>query len=110
MIHTKECDTYIARTKEEIEKYVKKWPNYCSSCHGAGGFYSPGSYWQPPDFDICDNCVGKGKCPRCGAESFVSEDSDIQICSSCQFDLNKDQGMPENGECTCWVDEDVDPQ
>lgn len=99
MTHTKECDKYVNEARKEVEAYISMWPNYCNNCSGSGGFYYPGSYWQPPDFEPCDECVGKGKCPRCGAESFT--DDSFNVCSSCQFSLTDGIGMPSRGECIC---------
>lgn len=100
MIHTKECDEYIIKARKEVEEYVAKWPDYCNNCYGAGGFSHAGSYWVPPDFESCTECIGKGKCPRCGAETFT--DDETIICSSCQFSLNDGPWMPSGGECICW--------
>lgn len=109
MTHTKECNEYIEKCNKSVEDYKQKWPNYCKSCYGAGGSYFPGSYYSPPDFNECEDCIDKGKCPRCGAETFKlierenqATDDIPQICSSCQFDLTTNSCMPEDGECICW--------
>lgn len=40
------------------------WPRACPRCNGAGGWYTPGTYDNPPEYDPCI-CTMTGKCPRC---------------------------------------------
>jgi hypothetical protein len=61
MIHSIECE-------QQHKKWDEMYPNRCKICNGAGGQSYPGTYWEPPDYIECDECIGQGKCPLCGAE------------------------------------------
>lgn len=57
------------------DEYIARYPGYCRACDGWGGdFYDyspapgPGSIQMA---DPCPHCVEKGRCPRCGAQSYA---------------------------------------
>ncbi len=114
--HTQACIDSQAETKTKRENYAKEWPNHCTDCEGWGGHsssYDPspagvslggGSYQE---FDPCETCYCKGKCPRCGALMADGQelfDKDTP-CLSCDFTEGTD-GMPAVTECGCWYAEE----
>src|SRR5205814_337296 len=58
----------------------------------SGQFYSPGSRWEPPLYDVCSACLEGGKCPRCGslktstAGTVVGYEQDFLHCLACGWD------------------------
>lgn len=80
-------------------QWLEQWPNHCPNCEGWGGRSSPGTYWEPPDFDICP-CFDDGKCPRCGKEGWPGEDFDEEApCEFCGWEPLNADGAPEE-----WYD------
>lgn len=102
-MHSPVCDAAAEKVKAAQAEYDAKWPNHCKNCNARGGFDLPGSHWDPPDFDVCAECVCSGKCPRCGASTF--SDDEVSICSGCGFDTMNPDRRPENYEC--WGCEDL---
>ena len=51
MRHSNKC---VAWTKEFTDKY----PNYCRSCGGWGGFAEYNYPNELDGFEICDDCIG----------------------------------------------------
>lgn len=110
--HTQACIDSQAETNAKRAAYAAQWPNHCPDCEGWGGHsssYDPspagvslggGSYQE---FDPCETCYCKGKCPRCGALMADGQelfDHDTP-CLSCGFTEGTD-GMPVVTECGCW--------
>ena len=98
MNHSEEC---MKRARE----FEKKYPNYCRTCGGWGGFlvpgvrtFSNGDPGYPDEFEDCQDCVCQFKCPLCEKE-FPEEnmDDDILPCGHEQYP----EGIPE---CYCWVE------
>ncbi len=71
---------------EEIEREP------CPRCKGAGGFQSPGSYWDPPEWSECEACEGMGgswSCENCGYEWQVEpSDKEVQRGLEAQYDYD----------------------
>lgn len=57
------------------QEYLDKYPGYCRACDGWGSDvydYSPApGPGTIPMTDPCPHCVEKGRCPRCGAQSYA---------------------------------------
>jgi hypothetical protein len=112
MKHTKYCKENFRKFEEFRKQWIKKWPNYCQKCGGWGGFegyqsvpYGMGSTSMPV-FDTCDECIERGKCPRCGKYTFKQDDR--ELCRNCGFDIaggKNSEGIPDEPECMCWLDE-----
>lgn len=92
------------------QAYETKWPKFCRPCGGAGSWYSPGNYHNPPDGGACDKCVEKGVCPRCaGPLDFVeTKHEDWSKCPACGWDEKaaiddpaKFDACPD-ASCYCW--------
>ncbi len=64
--HTEICKKITKKQAEEYKTYIETYPNYCKTCQGSGGLLEIGSYWQPDNWEPCDDCVGQGRCPQCG--------------------------------------------
>lgn len=92
--HTRACAEQTAEeffTAMELHAaqraYDAAYPSSCRACNGEGAFYFPGVYMyrdgsgEPPSTDICEDCVGKGRCPRCGAQH--DEDWEGDVCATC---------------------------
>lgn len=83
----KKCDEHNA-------EWVKKWPNYCKTCKGWGGFgytqsHGPGLNEQM--FDVCDAPEKSETCHRCGQDGL---DADANgPCKHCGW--NFDDGLQE---------------
>jgi hypothetical protein len=120
MTHTPECVQGQAQREAAAKAYRDAYPNHCPTCRGWGYFTSRGdmvpygSTWVPlPDMrEPCGECLGRGRCPRCGEESMVLEDEgdpgteDGGPCYTCGWD--QDKGEPEPWECSCdWEDVEV---
>lgn len=77
----KEADTY-ARWMREYQAFRRAWPHACETCGASGMVHDAGDFYQPPMDEPCDDCIGKGKCPRCGAIIFGEDDegTDCPIC------------------------------
>ncbi len=88
-VHSIEC--------EELQKeWDTKYPHHCKKCNGAGGFVYPGTYWEPPDYDECSECVGQLKCPLCGADIPEDWDFDNKI-----LPCGHKYDNPEAPSCIC---------
>jgi len=87
-------DAWAKEIDEANKGWKILWPNHCTKCEGAGGFYDPGHREQPPDFDIC-TCVEAGKCPRCAAQTLPEEEE--VPCSVCGWNWGKgkDDAAPQ---------------
>ena len=73
VVHSDAC---CAR-QDAARRWQEDWPQFCRSCYGLGGHWDGGSYWQPPDYDYCETCLGQNVCPRCGTgAAFTVEDSE----------------------------------
>ena len=117
MKHTASCQ----KQKQLAEEYEKQWPNYCKKCHGTGEVswqenQSPlgsGCYWPETFTDFCEDCIGKGICPRCGKKSLElvvifdlddlwKDDSwrDTVKCPNCNWAFNSADAPV--WECYCW--------
>ena len=114
-IHSEECKKYQAAREASRAEWAGRWPRYCRTCEGWGGFassYDPSpsgvalSSGSLPDWDECEACTAKGICGRCGAPNPVDEETlEVSPCSSCGW--NTDDGMPEHdGDCGCWYEEE----
>ena len=115
--HTKECKRLNKQARKQTIAYDNQYPNHCHTCNGYGGFwsrYDPSpsgvslSSGSMEEFDVCPDCVKKGKCPRCGQVLVPKENGDIpDTCSHCQFDFNKPIGRPQDYVgCDCDIDEE----
>lgn len=90
---------YIDYIKSEYEaedkimdraEYEKTYPNYCKSCEGWGRFKKQD---RPPYISDCDDCIKKGRCPRCGGASL----NNLFNCTKCGWDNDdNDRGLPES--------------
>lgn len=108
--HDEECIRDFERGLPRAKAYEQQWPHYCRQCDGWGGKPYGGSYWEPPDFDDCPNCMEKGICPRCGGSIATEEDPDDikEQCGHCGWDgQHVDDGHPGLPGCWCNVQEDI---
>ena len=57
------------------------------------------------EFDPCETCYCKGKCPRCGGLMALGQDllEEETPCAWCGF-IEGAEGMPPVYECSCWYD------
>jgi hypothetical protein len=98
----------VALTSEQVapltpEEWIARWPNYCQKCDGYGMTswtefvpYGMGSAGMPMS-EPCE-CVGDGKCPRCGQLGLTSEDRGGEETGNgpCRFcEWNYDDGLPQ---------------
>jgi len=94
-------------------EWITKWPHYCRTCEAAGALYwtehHDFGYPGEPMQDICDECIGQDKCPRCGQRTFILNDDDEcpEICSACGWDVNKPDTLPPVEENLDWIKEDA---
>ena len=77
--------SFLNEVKEEGNEMI------CKTCGGSGLItyqenQSPlgsGEYWPMTMTDECPDCIGKGKCPRCGYyNDFENQDSPLK-CTHC---------------------------
>lgn len=95
-IHTQEClEAQAARKAWEA-----RYPNYCKECLGNGGFYDPGTYWDPPDFGPCSSCWEQNICPRCGHAEAFEPDAFTPPCLYCGW-YDSPESSPPAAECIC---------
>lgn len=75
----------------KLAEAKKQYPGACESCGGTGMHYIAGSYDCPPDSDACSDCLGEGRCPRCGKNIETSERDlcDYYKCE-CGYDEQND--------------------
>ena len=116
MTHTKQCSQRQEAHKASLTEYLEAWPDYCRTCNGAGQFETHDSvdYGSTtvdlPGQEPCEECSGKGVCPRCGKE--IPEDHEFWMvgdpCPHCEFAWGREAGdlLPEY-ECDCWPTEEV---
>jgi len=75
-VHTPDC---LAAQKAAAE-YRARFPKYCKSCQGWGGYIIPGVWrtWNgdgtPDEYTVCPDCEGQDLCPRCGAKRVFHEE------------------------------------
>lgn len=94
--HTPECKRTQAIQTETLKEWRERWPGYCGHCSGWGQFSYPATYEDPGGADPCDDCVGSGKCGRCGTTGLPEEGP----CSKCGW--NYDDGLPQIDDwCDC---------
>lgn len=109
--HSPECIERDAKLKKLHEDWVSRWPNYCKSCDGAGSWTDYENLGDGlggmPVTNFCDDCVGIGKCSRCGTG--LDPESDDGPCSFCSW--NYDDFCPPqylDGPCECWEQSDIE--
>lgn len=132
--HTQACLESQVAINAKREAYKAQWPDHCPDCEGWGGHTS--SFDPSPDgvslgsgsyqeFDPCETCYCKGKCPRCGSQmadgqevyflgqflAFPGDSLTMLLfnedtpCPSCGFTEGTD-GMQPLTECGCWYAEE----
>lgn len=88
--------------------YRELYPLHCKTCHGQG--VQIGIDWVPMPFGVgncametpepCGDCLGEGKCPRCGREIATDDDAEYtkfnawydaeEPCPHCGWNWGKD--------------------
>jgi len=110
--HLESCVRTAIRVRQEREEYEETYPMYCESCEGWGGivevddpaFTLPSDIGDDSvDIDPCEDCIGKGLCPRCLNQYDPDEDEE---CSFCGFVLGTTEGMPYPHFCHCGESDD----
>jgi len=103
--------------EQAMNAYVAQWTNYCQHCQGAGVLtwqenqapLGSGHTWLETLSEPCDNCVGAGRCPRCGGAAPASwDDGGEEPCPNCGWNWCKVAGdCKPDAECYCheWTDE-----
>ncbi len=103
--------------EQAMNAYVAQWTNYCQHCQGAGVLtwqenqapLGSGHTWLETLSEPCDNCVGAGRCPRCGGAAPASwDDGGEEPCPHCGWNWCKVAGdCKPDAECYCyeWTDE-----
>jgi hypothetical protein len=110
-VHTEECGERTAIAEQLIAEYKASWPKYCQHCGGLGVVtyqenqapIGSGMVWNEETAEVCDECIGKGMCPRCG--EYISEPwcvNQMERCPKCGFLPSEDGGIPSQYECNCW--------
>jgi len=123
MEHTPECEQAQKQREAEIELWEANWPNACKECGGLGGsshVERVGPYLQDC-WDDCGECVGDGKCPRCGTELFADAGKNwnkifgdwidsMKPCPICGWNWGQNAGdvRPDDFECWCWLPDSDD--
>lgn len=84
------------------------WPNACKECDAAWFV----SYYEPIDefggmykSGECEDCMGEGKCPRCGHQHGIEWNvDDDEACVECGWDVElTDASMCRPvAHCACW--------
>ena len=108
--HTEEC----IRVMNEVDYFIRAWPNYCEHCGAYGVIHYPGTRHDPPDSQPCAHCIEAGKCPRCVSTNIDTQNvgyCDYYICYSCGWNelniINNDPGSElmvfPYYECTCGM-------
>lgn len=99
----KKCDETIEKAEKARREWAEKWPNHCKTCEGHGEFHftengAPhgAGYWPMDMSEPCDDCTGKGICPRCGAVDAIDEEG-YGPCEKCGWKYD-DLGMPPEPE------------
>jgi hypothetical protein len=116
--HEHSCVKSTIRSLIRRAAYKRAWPNYCQFCEGAGEYHwmenrAPwGECWMTSEYDICDECIGKGVCPRCGQdvpaqEGFEvwGEECPLTPCPHCGWNWGETEGdvLDAQSECYCWA-------
>lgn len=90
-------EDYCKEVTEAAIAWEKAWPHHCKSCYGKGGEswtemhgFKHGAGEQM--YDICEDCVGKGNCPRCGATSWPLDNEEETPCSTCNWNWCRSEG------------------
>ena len=96
MTHSPECQKQMDDQKKNLEAWLEKWPDHCDNCRGWGGKSFPGNCEEPPDFDPCDECTGKGLCGRCKGLLSNDEEGPCLVCG-----WNYDDGVPYDDGWIC---------
>jgi hypothetical protein len=109
MEHTTKCLSDYEQITAARAEWFAAHPGYCKECEGAGGKAWPATYEDPGDFEMCEACVGEGKCPHCGGEMVDKQTGelcfDYAICPACGWDEQADtDAAPEPAECECDQD------
>lgn len=79
-------DECRARHAVEMAEARKLHPHACGECWGSGF-----ALWGGPDgHDTCEDCVGQGRCPRCGESSIEVPDDASERCTSCGWSADHD--------------------
>ena len=106
--HTPECLTSYDKWLSEKTEYERQWPNYCRNCRGWG--YIPAGYeYGAPILDPCDECVDQGRCPRCNYQIYESPCDDWEdgtVCPKCGWHDGVTEGIVDEPECWCWINEE----
>lgn len=104
--HTLDCVAHTVRLEQDRATWTAKWPDFCTSCEGAGAFHFNGNRDEPPSTEPCDECTWKGICPRCGEPGLTSEEGDGP-CTFCAW--NYDDSAPPFNDCPgCLPEEPFD--
>lgn len=111
MRHTSACDESFKNYEKELQQFNEQYPNYCRICFATGithwtenqAPFGSGESWLMDMEDICETCLGKSKCPRCGEETMQADDADVipNKCSKCGW-TQEVAGWPIVPECDCW--------
>lgn len=106
IVHSTECQEARAKEQAAIRAWTAKWPNYCRGCHANGGAVSHNYPHTPDDYDICEDCVGKGICGRCGEPGLTSEErGDTSTgdgpCKACGWNYHDSRPEPLCDPCPC---------
>ena len=109
------CKQKTADQNRVIHQWLTRWPKRCEVCHGAGGKDYPGSFdykagvGEPPSWEMCEECLGQGVCPRCGLfPAFPEYEEDEHTpCAGCGWSLGDSDQEPEPYECQCWYAEEM---
>lgn len=108
MEHTKECIDLTEKQEQLHAEWVAKYPNYCQSCYGVGGFHFPSTQWEPDSYDIC-KCHEDLKCSRCATpmpEEIFENDKKPFPCCGWFWGKNFDDFYPSSGDpCSCGQEE-----
>ena len=119
--HTEECRKRMLYELGRYKDWRWRWPLYCQSCDATGLVcwsenQSPlgsGMYWPEEFEEPCEQCILKGKCPRCRHQHDKDWGYDecgeiYKACELCGWEWNKgeDDILPLcEDECTCWQEE-----
>ena len=121
--HTEQCRKRFLYMLGRMNDWKWRWPKYCTSCDATGLLtwsenQSPlgsGMYWPEEFEEPCEQCILKGKCPRCGHQhnedwnNYETDDEDsFDACKFCGWDWDKgaDDILPLcEDECMCWQEE-----
>jgi len=111
---TDECKQRRAEWIKASAEYLGKWTKVCRECRGKGGhvYYDdpgvsdcslPGG--AMPFSELCEKCLEKGICPRCGKLAWFDDEYEQGkiVCPHCGWtEGNSEHSMPEQPECVCY--------